>query len=126
KPGRCDRDGSGRARGPGADGAVRADRSSRPWFGRACPGPRDRRFAGRACGRSDPERRLMAEQKPGFLKRLFGDAPAPAPDEAPGPPETLPPAAMPKASWFQRLTGGLKRSSDQIATGLASVFTKKK
>jgi fused signal recognition particle receptor len=68
----------------------------------------------------------MADQKPGFLKRLFGDAPASLQDEVPGPPETLPPAAAPKESWFQRLTGGLKRSSDQITGGIASVFTKKK
>jgi fused signal recognition particle receptor len=68
----------------------------------------------------------MAEQKPGFLKRLFGDAPAPLQDDVPGPPETLPPTAAPKESWFQRLTGGLKRSSDQITGGIASVFTKKK
>ncbi len=68
----------------------------------------------------------MAEQKPGLFKRLFGEAPAPAPEDAPGPPETLPPTSAPKSSWFQRLTGGLKRSSDQIAGGIASVFTKKK
>jgi fused signal recognition particle receptor len=68
----------------------------------------------------------MAEQKPGFLKRLFGETAAPVPEDAPGPPETLPPTVAPKASWLQRLTGGLKRSSDQIATGITSVFTKKK
>jgi fused signal recognition particle receptor len=72
----------------------------------------------------------MAEQKPGFLKRLFGEAPAPTPEEVPGPPEMLPPAAgnvsEPRGSWLQRLASGLKRSSDQIAGGISSVFTKKK
>ncbi len=68
--------------------------------------------------------------KPGFLKRLLGEtpAPSPAPDHAPGPPETLPPSAAgpPAESWFQRLASGLKRSSDQIGSGLTAVFTKKK
>ena len=90
----------------------------------------------------------MAEKKPSFLDRLRGVVqpaanPPPAPEAgnepAPGPPETTPayieaveaaqpPAAsqQPKLSWFQRLTGGLKRSSDQLATGIAGVFTKKK
>jgi fused signal recognition particle receptor len=87
--------------------------------------------------------------KPGFLDRLFGRPPAPAPTPAPvsphepppGPPEATPdyierveaeqqppaaPAPAPKQSWLQRLTGGLKRSSDQLTSGIASVFTKKK
>jgi len=80
----------------------------------------------------------MAEQKPGFLKRLFGgDATAAAtpphvPDDVPGPPETLPPTASQSApaeqklGWFQRLAAGLKRSSDQLSGGIASVFTRKK
>jgi fused signal recognition particle receptor len=73
----------------------------------------------------------MAEPKPGFLKRLFGgDAPAPVlPDDSPGPPETLPPAAAapaPRQNWLQRLATGLKRSSDQLSSGIGAVFTKKK
>jgi len=77
----------------------------------------------------------MADEKPGFLKRLFGEAPPPppaapapaAPPETPGPPETLPPTGpAPKASWLQRLASGLKRSSDQLTGGIASVFTKKR
>jgi fused signal recognition particle receptor len=71
----------------------------------------------------------MAEQKPGLFKRLFGgetSAPA-APEEIPGPPEMRPPEqAAPRRSWFQRLASGLKRSSDQLTGGIASVFTKKK
>lgn len=94
----------------------------------------------------------MAEnKKPGFLKRLFGGAepvdPAPVVDAdearlAAGPPETTvefveevealpaPVAAVetpaPRLGWFARLASGLKRSSDQLTGGIASVFTKKK
>jgi fused signal recognition particle receptor len=72
----------------------------------------------------------MAEEKPGFLKRLFGGTESPpqtVPDDIPGPPEMLPPtAAAPKQNWFQRLASGLKRSSDQLTGGIASVFSKKK
>jgi fused signal recognition particle receptor len=66
------------------------------------------------------------------------DAPLP-----PGPPETMPdyieavedrfvtPPAVASApalsqSWFSRLTTGLKRSSDNLATSITSVFTKRK
>jgi fused signal recognition particle receptor len=39
----------------------------------------------------------------------------------------LPPTApAPKQNWFQRLATGLKRSSDQLSGGIASIFTKKK
>ncbi|HTN63697.1 MAG TPA: signal recognition particle-docking protein FtsY [Devosia sp.] len=61
------------------------------------------------------------------------------PDEVPlpGPPETVPEqpveppsqpvaAAPPRQSWFARLAGGLKRSSDQLTGSIADVFTKKK
>jgi fused signal recognition particle receptor len=74
----------------------------------------------------------MAEEKPGLFRRLFGaeptpPAPPPPPAEAPGPPETLPPTASPpKQGWFQRLASGLRRSSDQLTGGIASVFTKKR
>ena len=75
----------------------------------------------------------MADPKPGLFKRLFGgEAPAtptpnPAAPEIPGPPEMSPPQQpAPKLSWIQRLATGLKRSSDQLTGGIASVFTKKK
>lgn len=73
----------------------------------------------------------MAEQKPGLFRRMFGGAeapaPAPVPDDIPGPPEMLPPTAPPpRQSWFQRLASGLRRSSDQLTGGIASIFTKKK
>src|SRR5690606_32403687 len=32
----------------------------------------------------------------------------------------------PRESWFSRLTTGLKRSSDNLATSITSVFTKRK
>jgi fused signal recognition particle receptor len=38
-------------------------------------------------------------------------------------PETAP---APRPSWLQRLTSGLKRSSDQLTGGIAAIFTKKK
>src|SRR5690606_11401202 len=89
-----------------------------------------RRRSAEGCG-------LMAEEKSGFLKRLFGGpetpaptpspAPATAPDDSPGPPETLPPtSSATKQGWFQRLASGLRRSSDQLTGGIAAVFTKKK
>ncbi|MBN9305269.1 MAG: signal recognition particle-docking protein FtsY [Devosia sp. 67-54] len=76
----------------------------------------------------------MADEKPSFFKRLFGGEtpPAAAPPQAvvpetPGPPETLPPTGgAPKTSWLQRLATGLKRSSDQLGSGIAAVFTKKR
>ena len=36
------------------------------------------------------------------------------------------PAEAPRTSWFDRLTTGLKRSSDQLAGSITSVFTKRK
>jgi fused signal recognition particle receptor len=86
----------------------------------------------------------MADEKPGFFKRLFGgetvQPAAPPPVEAEivapilheppaGPPEATTAVlreVAPKQSWFQRLASGLKRSSDQLTGGIASVFTKKK
>ncbi|MFD2647773.1 signal recognition particle-docking protein FtsY [Devosia albogilva] len=139
----------------------------------------------------------MAQEKPGFFKRLWGEiigeepkpAQSPAPPETvpephaapvvpepvpptpeptlpepdapaeevppPGPPETTPdyveeieeqataarlaegmpdaapvipaPAtAEPKQGWFQRLTTGLKRSSDQLTGSITAVFTKRR
>jgi fused signal recognition particle receptor len=44
------------------------------------------------------------------------------------PPPAPPPVPEPerKPNWLQRLTTGLKRSSDQLSDGITSVFTKKK
>ena len=78
--------------------------------------------------------------KPGFLDRLLGRTatPSPSPEVSPGPPEATPryveqvealqqaPVPAPKQSWFQRLSSGLRRSSDQLTSGIAGVFTKKK
>jgi fused signal recognition particle receptor len=85
----------------------------------------------------------MTERKPTLAERLFGRAPsqgqpAPGHEPPPGPPETTPayverveaehpPAPAPKRqSWLERLTGGLKRSSDQLTAGITSIFTQKK
>jgi fused signal recognition particle receptor len=71
----------------------------------------------------------MAE-KPGIFKRLFGgETAAPEPADSPGPPETQPPGTpepQPAKSWLERLASGLRRSSDQLTGGIASVFTKKR
>src|SRR5690606_18078157 len=88
----------------------------------------------------------MADKKPAFLDRLFG-RPQPPRNEGegheppPGPPEASvdyiedleareephqPEPPEKGAGWLQRLASGLKRSSDQLSGGIASVFTKKK
>jgi len=76
-------------------------------------------------------------------QHLREDAPPPGPpetttdyaeavdDDLATPPEPVtpvpPPApAAPKRSWLQRLTGGLKRSSDQLTGGITAVFTKRR
>ena len=99
---------------------------------------------------------MTQKDKPGLLGRLFGGkagtdtadeeitpgietAPPESEGFEPGPPEMVPefaekaavkPAQAPvkseKKSWLQRLASGLKRSSDQLGTGIAGVFTKKK
>ena len=41
-------------------------------------------------------------------------------------PEQPAPTPQPKQNWFQRLASGLKRSSDQLTSGITAVFTKKR
>jgi len=51
------------------------------------------------------------------------------PQEQPNEPQERPsePNEMaPKRSWFQRLTAGLARSSNQVSQGIASIFTQRK
>jgi fused signal recognition particle receptor len=68
----------------------------------------------------------MADPKPGLFKRLFGGD-TPAHEPPPGPPEASPPSGAPlKQGWFTRLTSGLRRSSEQLTGGIASIFTKKR
>ena len=57
--------------------------------------------------------------KPGLLSRLFGGG---------KPADTVSAAAeaAPKLSWWQRLKGGLARSSTSIGQGITDLFTKKK
>src|SRR6185437_12151732 len=45
---------------------------------------------------------------------------------APVAPPEAPPEPQPRRSWLQRLTTGLRRSSDQLTAGLTALFTKKK
>src|SRR5690606_37855147 len=78
-------------------------------------------------------------QTPGEPEIRAEPAPAEAPEhDLAGPPESTVDfiAAIedgdggaeptPRRSWFQRLTSGLKRSSDQLTGSITSVFTKKK
>lgn len=57
-------------------------------------------------------------KKPGLISRLFGGGHAPAA------PANVPDA--PKRSWWQRLKGGLARSSSSIGQGITDLFTKRK
>jgi fused signal recognition particle receptor len=59
-----------------------------------------------------------AEDKKGLFARLFGrgGAPAARPEDAPAP----------RRSWWDRLKGGLSRSSQALVQGIADIFTKRK
>jgi fused signal recognition particle receptor len=57
----------------------------------------------------------MSDGKPGFFGRLFGGGPKP---------ETA--QVGEKLSWWQRLKAGLARTSGQLTTGIAEIFTKRK
>ncbi|MBY6242978.1 signal recognition particle-docking protein FtsY [Methylosinus sp. Sm6] len=60
-----------------------------------------------------------AEEKKGLFSRLFG--------RGGGAPTTEAPAeAGRKRSWWERLTGGLSRSSQAIVQGISDLFTKRK
>ena len=56
-------------------------------------------------------------EKAGFFGRLFGRSDTPAPEV---------PAEETKKSWWERLSGGLSRSSSAIGQGIADIFTKRK
>ena len=79
-------------------------------------------------GYSEPE-----TKKPGFFSRLAGRgkveepfAPPTAAVEAEAAVMPVPAPPAPKRSWWQRLRGGLARSSSAISQGIADVFTKRK
>src|SRR5690606_2665509 len=58
-----------------------------------------------------------------YIEEVGHHRPAPVAPPAPAPEA---PEPAPRQSWFQRLTGGLRRSSDQLTQGITSVFTRKK
>ncbi|MEO0671819.1 MAG: signal recognition particle-docking protein FtsY [Pseudomonadota bacterium] len=77
---------------------------------------------------------MSGGEKRGLFGRLLGSKTEPdagASDEAADQPVAAPPAPEPQdapdqRSWFQRLTGGLSKTSGQLTQGIAGVFTKKK
>ncbi len=54
------------------------------------------------------------------------ETPPPIPTEALAPAPTPTPAPSPRLGWFQRLTTGLRRTSDQLSDNLAAVFVKRR
>jgi len=81
-----------------------------------------------------PEGQHLREQAPpppgppetttDYAEAVDDDLAAPPAPVTPVPPPPAPPAA--RRSWLQRLTGGLKRSSDQLTGGITAVFTKRR
>ncbi len=72
-------------------------------------------------------------QKTGFFGRLFGRGDTPEAAAAPASvaeivaaPEPAPVEEGPKKSWWERLRGGLSRSSSAIGQGITDIFTKRK
>jgi fused signal recognition particle receptor len=61
-------------------------------------------------------------KKPGLLARLFGAEPEKAVPSQPAPAEP----EAPRLSWWQRLKGGLTRTSSALGTGISDLFTKRK
>jgi fused signal recognition particle receptor len=72
------------------------------------------------------------ETTPDYIEALRDEIVAetePVPDIPPAVAEPVAPAAAEpprRQNWFQRLTSGLKRSSDQLTGSIAAVFTRKK
>ena len=64
--------------------------------------------------------------KPGLLSRLFGRDKAQEKVQENVQQTILEVEAAPKLSWWQRLKGGLARSSTSIGQGITDLFTKKK
>jgi fused signal recognition particle receptor len=61
-------------------------------------------------------------KKRGMFSRLFGKSAEPAAEPAP----EKPAEEAPKSSWWQRLSGGLARTSQAITQGVSDIFTKRK
>jgi fused signal recognition particle receptor len=68
---------------------------------------------------------MSTEKKRGMFSRLFGKSAEPE-AEAPESPQTPETAEAPKRSWWQRLSGGLARTSQAISQGVTDIFTKRK
>ncbi|GLI93926.1 signal recognition particle-docking protein FtsY [Methylocystis echinoides] len=68
---------------------------------------------------------MSTEKKRGMFSRLFGKSAEPE-AEAPETPQTPETAEAPKRSWWQRLSGGLARTSQAITQGVTDIFTKRK
>ena len=111
--------------------AVRAHRRARPCAGRDRRRPRHRHRRRRPRRRTAADGRLMADQKPGFLDRLFGEPPPaaePTP-ETPGPardrsPPGAPSPAKGRAGCSASPPGSSARPTSSTG-GIAVVFTKK-
>ncbi|PIO98908.1 signal recognition particle-docking protein FtsY [Pleomorphomonas carboxyditropha] len=79
---------------------------------------------------------MSDDKKPGLIGRWFGggretppqttDAQDSLPAEPLPLPEPVPAPEKAHASWFQRLTSGMSRSSQAIGGGIVSIFTKRK
>jgi fused signal recognition particle receptor len=65
-------------------------------------------------------------KKRGMFARLFGRGGAEPKPETVEAPAGEAPEEAPKRSWWQRLTGGLSRTSQAISQGVADIFTKRK
>ncbi|QGM98441.1 signal recognition particle-docking protein FtsY [Methylocystis parvus] len=65
-------------------------------------------------------------KKRGMFARLFGKGGSEPEAPPPAPAQDAQEAEAPQRSWWQRLTGGLARTSQAISQGVADIFTKRK
>jgi len=75
---------------------------------------------------SDPDEMLPGppETTPDYVEEVEDAQRQPAPPVSPIAPKAAEP--QPRQGWFARLTGGLKRSSDQLTNSIGGLFTRKK
>ncbi|HEV2558674.1 MAG TPA: signal recognition particle-docking protein FtsY [Microvirga sp.] len=60
------------------------------------------------------------------IPRAEPEPPPPPVEPAPAPPAAAPPAPAEAKGWWQRLTGGLKRTSSQLSDSVTGLFTKRR